>query len=138
MYRRGEASDPDRDFLVSFEFNLADLGRIRRAVTEVAVAAGLPGSRADDLAFAVNEIASNAIVHGRPPARLRIWLADGELTYEVSDAGDGIKDPRVGQVRPPPGAIGGRGIWLSRQICDRVEIGNGIGCTVSLSAATPS
>jgi anti-sigma regulatory factor (Ser/Thr protein kinase) len=120
------------------EFNLADLRLLRRIVTSMAVAAGLPGSRADELALAVNEIASNAVVHGSPPAILRIWRGDGELICEVSDTGEGIKDVLAGQLTPPAQGIGGRGIWLSRMLCDAVEIRNGLGCTVSVHASAPA
>ena len=78
------------------------------------------------------------MVHGRPPATLRIWQGSGELICEVSDAGDGIKDVLAGQLTPPPNRIGGRGIWLARMLCDAVEIRNGVGCTVSIHAAAPA
>jgi anti-sigma regulatory factor (Ser/Thr protein kinase) len=129
---------PDGDPSTVLAFNLADLRLLRRTVASAAVASGLSGSRADELALAVNEIASNAVVHGRPPATLRIWQGSGELICEVSDAGDGIKDVLAGQLNPPPNRIGGRGIWLARMLCDAVEIRNGVGCTVSIHAAAPA
>jgi anti-sigma regulatory factor (Ser/Thr protein kinase) len=134
MFYEGEPSSPAREF----EFSLADLGRIRHTVRSAAVASGFSRSRADDLALAVDEVACNAIVHGRPPARLKVWEGDGELICEVSDAGDGIEDVRAGQLTPAPEGPAGRGLWLSRLICDAVEIRNGDGCTVSLRAAAPS
>jgi anti-sigma regulatory factor (Ser/Thr protein kinase) len=119
------------------DFNLADLHAVRQVVTSMVVASGLPGSRADELALAVNEIASNALVHGSPPATLRIWQEDGELICEVSDGGEGIKDVLAGQLTPPPDGIGGRGLWLARMLSDAVEIRNGKGCTVSIHATAP-
>jgi anti-sigma regulatory factor (Ser/Thr protein kinase) len=119
------------------DFNLADLQRVRRLVASEATACGLPAARADEIALAVNEIATNAVLHGRPPATVRIWADDAELTCEVSDAGDGIKDPRAGLLAPAPDAVGGRGIWLARMLCDAVEIRNGTGCTVTLHATAP-
>ena len=120
------------------EFHLADLRKVRRTVTSMAVGSGIPGARADELALAVNEIASNAVVHGRPPACLRIWQRDDELICEVSDAGDGIKDVLAGQLTPPRQGIGGRGIWLTRMLSDAVEIRNRVGCTVSIHAIAPA
>jgi anti-sigma regulatory factor (Ser/Thr protein kinase) len=128
---------PEGEPSIVLDFNLADLRRVRHAVATMAVAAGLSGSRADELALAVNEIASNAVVHGRLPASLQIWQGDGELICEVSDAGDGIKDALAGQLTPPPDGIGGRGIWLTRMLSDAVEIRNGVGCTVTIHAAAP-
>jgi serine/threonine-protein kinase RsbW len=116
-------------------FGLADLSAVRRLVASAAQKAGLSRSRANELALAANEIATNALVHGGPPAKLRIWQRDEEIVCEVADSGPGIKDQRPGQLRPPAGALGGRGLWLARQLCDSVEIRNGLGCTVSLHMA---
>jgi anti-sigma regulatory factor (Ser/Thr protein kinase) len=132
-----DVRQPEGEPAARLDFNLADLRRVRRLVTSMAVASGLPGSRADELALAVNEIASNAVVHGQPPATLRVWQETGELICEVSDDGDGIKDAMAGQFTPPAEGIGGRGIWLTRMLCDAVEIRNGEGCTVALHASTP-
>ena len=129
---------PEGEPATVLDFNLADLRRVRRLVTSMAVACGLSGARADELALAVNEIASNAVVHGRPPATLRIWDCGKELICEVSDAGEGIKDVLAGQFTPPSDGIGGRGIWLARMLCDAVEIRNGTGCTVSIHAVAPN
>jgi len=119
------------------DFNLADLQEVRRVVTSMAAAAGLTGSRADELALAVNEIASNAVLHGKLPATLRIWQRDGELICQVRDAGDGIKDVLAGQLTPRLEGIGGRGLWLTRMLSDAVEISNRTGCTVSIHTAAP-
>lgn len=137
--RLDSAVEPPRGEPVTvLDFNLADLRRVRRLVTSMAVARGLSGSRADELALAVNEIASNAVVHGSLPATLRIWERAGELICEVSDAGEGIEDEFAGQFTPPSDSIGGRGIWLARMLCDAVEIRKDAGCTVSVHAAAPS
>jgi anti-sigma regulatory factor (Ser/Thr protein kinase) len=120
------------------DVNLVELGRIRRMVASEAMASGLSRSRANEFALAANEVAYNAIVHGRPPATLSVWEEDGELICEVTDAGDGIEDVTAGQLMPSPGSPGGRGLWLTRQVCDAVEIHNGTGCTVSLRAAVPN
>jgi anti-sigma regulatory factor (Ser/Thr protein kinase) len=115
-------------------FGLADLSDLRRLVTSKAIRAGLSSERAADLALAFNEIATNAIVHGTPPATTRVWEEDGEVICEVTDAGSGIDDPHPGQVPPPVDAPGGRGMWLARQLCDRLEVHNGVRCTVSIGA----
>lgn len=130
---------PDGDPSTVLAIDLADLQLVRRTVAAAALAFGLSGTRADELALAVNEIASNAVVHGRPPATLRIWRETDELICEVSDAGDGIKDVLAGQLTPALDEIGGRGIWLTRMLSDAVEIRNGVGCTVvSIHAAAPA
>jgi serine/threonine-protein kinase RsbW len=136
MHLLREASDQAGE--ATADVNLAALGGIRRMVAAEAMASGLSRSRANEFALAANEVACNAIVHGRPPATLRVWEEEGELICEVTDAGDGIEDVMAGEVMPPPDSPDGRGLWLSRQVCDAVEIHNGTGCTVSLRAAVPN
>jgi anti-sigma regulatory factor (Ser/Thr protein kinase) len=115
-------------------FGPADLSDLRRLVATKAVRAGLSADRAADFAIAFNEIATNAIVHGRSPATTRVWEEKGEVICEVTDRGPGIEDPDPGQAPPPVHAPGGRGIWLARQLCDRLEIRNGVRCIVSIGA----
>jgi serine/threonine-protein kinase RsbW len=117
-------------------FGLPDLGRVRRLVIGAARDAELSPERAEELAFAVNEVATNAILHGAPPATLRISKRRGEIVCEVADSGSGIHDGRAGEVKPAPDALGGRGLWLARHLCDRLRIRNGAGCTVSLHMFT--
>jgi anti-sigma regulatory factor (Ser/Thr protein kinase) len=112
--------DPD----VELEFGLADLGRVRQLIRRAALEAGLPPAKADGLVVAVNEVAANALVHGRPPAVLQVWGRPREVICEISDAGPGIDDVHAGQLRPEPDRAGGRGLWLARQLCDAFEIRN--------------
>ena len=55
----------------SVDFDLAGLHGVRGLVGSAAAAVGISGVRAEGLVLAVNEIASNAVVHGSPPATLR-------------------------------------------------------------------
>jgi anti-sigma regulatory factor (Ser/Thr protein kinase) len=128
------ATDPDQEIT----FGLGDLSALRRIVGDRATAAGLSRSRADELVLAVNEVATNAVVHGRSPATARVWHGDGELTFEVSDGGEGIADVLAGQLTPSATSIGGRGLWLARLVSDAVEIHDGSGCTVAIRASTPT
>ncbi len=129
---------PEGEPSTDLVFNLADLRLVRRTISAAATECGLADSRADELALAVNELASNAVLHGSPPARLRVWEADTELICEVSDDGDGIRDALAGQLTPPPEGNGGRGIWLARMVCDAVEIRTGTGCSVTVHANYPA
>jgi anti-sigma regulatory factor (Ser/Thr protein kinase) len=119
-------------------FGLADLPALRRTIRSLAVEAGLSRARADELMLAVHEIATNAVVHGTSPATLKVWRADREIVFEVSDHGKGIKDVLAGQLRPAPAGLGGRGLWLTRLLADAVEIRNGTGCTVAIHATAPA
>jgi anti-sigma regulatory factor (Ser/Thr protein kinase) len=123
---------PSRAPAIELGFGLIDLGGIRRLVKGAAHEAGLSTWKADGLALAVNEIATNALVHGRPPATLRMWTAAEEVVCEIADAGRGIRDALAGQLVPPAEASGGRGLWLARVLCDAVEISTEDGSRVTL------
>jgi anti-sigma regulatory factor (Ser/Thr protein kinase) len=120
---------------IEFEFRLVDLARIRKLVRTAALDAGLPHEKGDALVTAVNEITTNAVVHGRPPAVLRVWTGAEEVICEVRDAGPGIDDVLAGQFLPSSESIGGRGLWLARVLCDAVEIRRDGESTVSLYMA---
>jgi anti-sigma regulatory factor (Ser/Thr protein kinase) len=121
---------------MELSFGLKDLPRVRRTLWSFARDAGMAGWRADELVLAVNEITTNAVIHGRPPATVRVWHADDEIVIEVADAGEGIRDSLAGQLTPPATALGGRGLWLTRLLCDAVEVRNAGGSAVTVRAAT--
>jgi anti-sigma regulatory factor (Ser/Thr protein kinase) len=51
-----------------------------------------------------------------------VWTTAEEIICEVHDTGH-LTDQRAGQTRPAPDEPGGgRGLWVVRQVCDRVEI----------------
>lgn len=113
-----------------------DLRELRAAVAQRAAAAGLPAKRADDLVLAAHEVAANAHLHGGGSAELRTWTDAGEFLCEVADRGCGMSDPQAGTTPPAPTQIGGRGLWLARQLCDRVQIRTGADGTVVLLRLT--
>jgi anti-sigma regulatory factor (Ser/Thr protein kinase) len=123
---------------VEISFGLEDLAVVRRAIESFFLDAGLAPSRTEELVLAANEITTNAVIHGRPPATVRGWYGRGEIVIEVTDAGDGIRDALAGQLTPAMAAAGGRGLWLTRLLCDAVEMRNGSGCTVAMHAAVAS
>jgi anti-sigma regulatory factor (Ser/Thr protein kinase) len=100
----------------------SNLARVRAFVREQAAALLTPG-RLDALLLAVNEAATNALVHGHDGV-LSAWRQDGELVCEVADSGR-LADPLAGRRTPRPGALGGRGIWMINQLCDLVELHGG-------------
>jgi anti-sigma regulatory factor (Ser/Thr protein kinase) len=119
-------------------FGLEDLRSVRRLVEWEGLYSGLPEERIEELILAVNEVAGNALVHGGPPASLRIWNEGGEIVFEIVDAGAGISDALAGQLRPDPEVLGGRGLWLSRMMADAVEIhSDTAGSSVTIHATLP-
>jgi anti-sigma regulatory factor (Ser/Thr protein kinase) len=105
----------------SLSFGSEDLPEIRRLVERRAVAAGLDSDRAADLLIAVNELATNSVVHGGGTGTLAVWRDGPALLCEVSDAGR-FDRPLAGRVRPTVVQPSGRGLWLVNQLCDLVQV----------------
>jgi anti-sigma regulatory factor (Ser/Thr protein kinase) len=103
------------------DINAGALRAIRRFVRGAAAAASLTVERARDLVVAVNEIATNTVVHGGGRGRLLAWREPDVLVFEVRDTGR-IAQPLAGRVRPEQGQIGGYGLWLANQLCDLVQV----------------
>jgi anti-sigma regulatory factor (Ser/Thr protein kinase) len=108
----------------------ADLSVLRRFVGRHAAATGLGADAVEDLQLAASEIASNVIVHTPGPGNVRVWTEGGDLVCEVSDGGPGIDDPFAGYRLPPERGGSGRGLWLTRQLCDEVTVKSAPGSTV--------
>jgi hypothetical protein len=66
-----------------------DVAVVRDAARATARNWGL-GALADDVALMVAEFSSSAWTHGDLPITVRLWLQDGVVTIEVSDAGPGL------------------------------------------------
>ena len=126
------------------EFDPGTLHALRAEVLVQACRAGLSESRAADVVLAVHELAANAIRHGAGAGRLRVWNLVRELCCQVDD-GD---PPRSeGPTRPPVGSANGaadayaktlvssmpsapgHGLWLARQVADRMSMVSGPGGT---------
>jgi anti-sigma regulatory factor (Ser/Thr protein kinase) len=109
---------------------------LRRTVAEHAAYEGLTGRRLEDFVLAVNEIVTNAVVHGGGHGRLRLWSHDGHLWCEVTDEGPGLPPGWMSDMRPPAGFdFRGRGLWLTRMLCEHITIVSGPrGTSVSFAA----
>lgn len=97
------------------------IGAVRSFISAAASNAGLDPGRRDDLAVAVNELATNSIRHAGGEGVVRAWREGPELLCEVQDTGR-IEDPLAGRVRPTLDRHDGRGLWLVNQVCDLVQI----------------
>lgn len=106
---------------LTLAFQSWQLQDVRRAVRGVAGAAGFTDDRTEDVVLAVNEVATNAVEHGGPPAELHLWATGGGLVCEVHDTGT-LADPLPGMVSPHPSEPRGRGLWISRQVCDLLHV----------------
>ncbi len=102
-------------------FQRNTLAAMRAFVYGQAAAAGLSSDRMDDLALAVNEVATNSVVHGGGGGIVRIWQEPDALICEVIDRGP-ILEPLIGRERPSGNQQGGYGLWMANQLCDLVQI----------------
>jgi anti-sigma regulatory factor (Ser/Thr protein kinase) len=73
---------------------------------------------------AVSEVLGNAFRHGGRPVGLRVHTDGRRWLCTVTDHGPGIADPWAGVDAPLPGNPRqvGAGLWLARQLCDRLTI----------------
>ncbi|MEO3746757.1 sensor histidine kinase [Plantactinospora sp. B5E13] len=98
----------------------------------------VPADEVEDLVVAVSETVTNALRHGEPPARFRIWTGDDRIVVEISDTGDGPDDPFVGLLPTGDGARGGLGLWITYQACNHVALSRERGAfTLRLTAGNP-
>jgi anti-sigma regulatory factor (Ser/Thr protein kinase) len=105
----------------TFIFDADDLPAVRRFVAEHAGRAGLAANRISELEVAVNEVATNAVIHGGGPGTLRVWQERGCLVCEVSDPGH-MTDPLAGRIPPTLDSEHGRGLLLVNYLCDLVRM----------------
>ncbi len=112
--------------LLDVYFIATDLARLRRYVADCARLAGLAEPRRSEFVLAVHEVAGNAVQHGGGRGRIRLLYADGVLRGEVTDDGPGLTGEAIPAVPPDPGSgESGRGLWLVRELSDRLRIGRG-------------
>jgi anti-sigma regulatory factor (Ser/Thr protein kinase) len=97
------------------------LSEIRELTADRLREAGLDEERVGDVVLAVDEAATNALVHGSGEPELRIWHEHDRIVCEIADHGT-LEEPLAGRLRPPPEQPSGRGVWLMNQLCDLVEL----------------
>jgi hypothetical protein len=109
------------------------LSRVRHLLTTTArESSAVSHQSIDEFLSAVNEVATNALLHGRPPVQLTVWADVTTLTCEVVNSGLMTLDPVTGYRFPDPGRP--TGLWAARQLVDDMFISDpsGGGCSVVL------
>jgi anti-sigma regulatory factor (Ser/Thr protein kinase) len=104
-------------------FTAVGLAGLRRDLAEQARDLGVRSERIPDLLLAVNEIATNSVLYAGGGS-LGVWPDDGHMVCEVRDRGY-IRDELVGRKRPDPAQERGRGIWITHQVSDLVQLRSG-------------
>ena len=107
--------------LDSWVFQAGTLPGLRRFVFRRARVAGFSTEMAEDLVLAVNEVATNSVIHGGGGGILRVWPAGDALVCEVADKGS-IDDPLAGLEPPRLNQVERCGLWLANQLCDLVQV----------------
>ena len=102
----------------------ADVAGARRLVRSRGAEAGLDPDVVADVALAVTEVLTNALLHGAPPALLHVYQESATWVCHVHDGGRGPIDPLIGLVPPAQPSDHGYGLWLARQLCAAVDVGN--------------
>ena len=98
----------------------------------------LDAADVEHLVFAVSEAVTNALIHGRPPVRFRLWTAPDRIVATVTDRGDGPADPFAGLLPVTDTCSGGLGLWLTHQLCSHVTLDTtDDGFTIRLIVGTP-
>ena len=105
-----------------------DLNALRRFIVGRAMDFGLSEERAAMLTVAVGE----TLAFLRDDGHVAMWPSDGTVVCELSGASGASLDPFAGfrppEVRAPTEP--GDGLWITRQICETVDIRAGNGTTV--------
>jgi anti-sigma regulatory factor (Ser/Thr protein kinase) len=105
-------------------FDSTGLRAVRALASEHAERAGLTPDRVGDLRLAVNEIATNTIVHGSGPGTFLVWREADRVLCEIRGPGE-ITDWLAGRVWPANSSPRGRGLLVANRVCDLVQIYTG-------------
>jgi serine/threonine-protein kinase RsbW len=134
-------ADDDLEKLAHHDITMETLAEIRTDAAQLAAETGLDDDRSAQFALAVTEVATNTVRHGGGQGALDILRDDERALYAgVSDQGPG--GAAVPAEKPPPDAVSGRGLWISKELTDNMRIDSGEdGTTVRLEMSlgeTPS
>ncbi|GAB4051730.1 sensor histidine kinase [Catellatospora paridis] len=110
-----------------------DLAALRAAVEQALLGDGMSAYAVQGFVLAVSEVATNALLHGAPPVRVRLWSDGKRALCAVSDGGRCFS-PYSGYVPTDrPVGAGGMGLWLARQMTDDLTVDAAEhGCTIRL------
>nr|WP_275527293.1 sensor histidine kinase [Herbidospora mongoliensis] len=121
-WARPPFSVPPADARV-MEFDLATVRNMRSFVRSTATAAGLDDDSAGSLVLAAAEIAANAVEHGAGHGTVTMWATDTDVVCEITNPdGGGIEVEFPGYIPPEQESLRGYGLWISRQLCDLMEV----------------
>jgi anti-sigma regulatory factor (Ser/Thr protein kinase) len=94
----------------------------RERVAAAMIAHGRPQGAIIDMLVAATEVMDNARQHGGGPTGGRLGVVDGRFVCEISDQGAGLDDAMAGYYPPSSDRSPGKGLWVARQLCFRVDV----------------
>jgi anti-sigma regulatory factor (Ser/Thr protein kinase) len=128
LLSRSATADP-LETAAAPQFDLVDPtpGAARRAVRSCGALLPAAAFDIDDVVLCVNEAVSNALLHGRPPVRVRLWSTAERIVASIADRGEGPGDPFVGLVpavhaESATGGSAGLGLWMAHQMCSHLTV----------------
>jgi anti-sigma regulatory factor (Ser/Thr protein kinase) len=142
--RLDAARPPVLPVLLDRSFGQDDITVLRHEVTARLRPLGLSADRRHGYILAVNEVITNVVLHAGGHGRLVLKLDAGSVWCVVTDAGPGIPGDYLDAPQAPEAfELGGRGLWLTHQLCDEVTtatgpIGTSIGLRIGLDATPDS
>lgn len=114
-------------------FDMHGLSTLRDMVARHAVTLDTAPDLVQRLLLVTGELTANAVRYAGGHGRLRLWHEHKCLYLEVTDHGPGLADPTIGTRRPEPTALGGRGIWMCRQLTHDLRIATSTNGTTVLA-----
>lgn len=119
----GASMAPPAAGVQELAFTADTLLSLRGQASRFALRHGIPSGRVTLFVTAINEVASNSILHGGGAGTARLWRHGDKVVAEIHDAGR-LDDPLADRKAPGTGTSGSRGLWLANQLCDLVQIRN--------------
>ncbi|MDA8370917.1 MAG: anti-sigma factor RsbA family regulatory protein [Nocardiopsaceae bacterium] len=103
----------------------SDLPSLREDIGALAESTDLPRDRVGDLVTAVNELAANVLEHGAGKGTITLWRSAEWIVCDVFDERGDLTDPLSGYFPTDPLSSRGYGLWITRQLCDFMEVSGG-------------
>ncbi|RJL32422.1 sensor histidine kinase [Bailinhaonella thermotolerans] len=122
----GPLPEPPADAF-RMRFTLTELKRLRDVVGEYAARAELSRNRIPSFVLSVAEIANNAVEHGAGYGIAHLWTQNDVLACEIVEPSTHFDVLYPGYIPPPPDSPRGYGLWITRQLCDLVDVRTGGG-----------
>ena len=128
MTTKSQRGDTKPEILI-INSDFAQLSEVEQFITDLCHAAGFGDDQSDNMAIALTELVNNAIIHGnkqdpRKKVTIKVRYFKDYITVSIRDEGEGFDPQEVANPTDPNNLWkqSGRGIFLVRNLIDKVEI----------------